>query len=213
MSWSKPDQEQIKDNVRTDDSPMVRMTWYEAAWYCNWLSQQEGIPEVQWCYEKNEEDKYGPGMKAKKNFLALTGYRLPTEAEWEYACRARTVSSRYYGVTEELLPRYAWYQANSDNYSHPVASLKPNDFGLFDMQGNVYEWCYDAYDSTRQEEAVKDAPPVDSVEDANRRVLRGGSFAYPPVFVRSAYRNSILSPVNRINYLGFRPARTYHLSP
>jgi len=209
------DTEQLKSYILTDDSPMAAMTWYEAAHYCNWLSEQEGIPEEQWCYEKNEEDEYGPGMKAKDNFLELTGYRLPTEAEWEYACRAGASSSRYYGVTEELLPRYAWYQANGEKHTHPVASLKPNDFGLFDMQGNVNEWCYDAYvgyPTPTDEEAVKDAPPVASVEDVGRRVLRGGSFFLQATYVRSANRNDLQPDYRNITY-GFRLARTYNLSP
>ena len=197
---------------------MIAMTWYEAAHYCNWLSEQEGIPNEQRCYEKNKEGKYGPGMKAKDNFLELTGYRLPTEAEWEYACRAGASSSRYYGVTEALLPQYAWNQVNGDNHTHPVASLKPNDYGLFDMQGNVYEWCYDAYVSQyptpkeEAEEAVKDARPVAMVKDNVRRVLRGGSFNYRPQDLRSAARNTF-PPVNREPNYGFRLARTYHLSP
>ena len=84
-------------------------------------------------------------MKAKQNFLELTGYRLPTYAEWEFACRAGANTSRYYGLTERLLPNYAWYLVNADSHVWPVASLKPNDFGLFDMQGNAFEWCYDAW--------------------------------------------------------------------
>ena len=178
MVWPA-DQDQLKSYIRSDDSPMIAMTWYEAAWYCNWLSEQEGIPEEQWCYEQNDDGEYGPGMQARENFVALTGYRLPTESEWEYACRAGSSSSRYYGVTESLLPRYAWYLVNGENHTHPVASLKPNDFGMFDMQGNVIEWCYDAfisYPTPREEEAVKDAPPVASVKETASRVLRGGSF-------------------------------------
>ena len=164
-------------------------------------------------YEKNEDDEYGPGMKAKE-FWELTGYRLPTEAEWEYACRAETSTSRYYGVTESLLPRYAWYLANGDNHTHPVASLKPNDYGLFDMQGNAFEWGYDAFVDypADAEEAVADLPSTESVEDTDGRLLRGGSFVDHASFVRSAYRFYYL-PGNGFFYFGFRPARTYHLFP
>ena len=99
------------------------------------MSEQEGIVKEQWCYEPNEKGEYGPGMKAKDKYLELSGYRLPTEAEWEYACRAGTVTSRYYGLTDTLLAKYAWYEANGQNRTWPVGSLKPNDFGLFDMHG------------------------------------------------------------------------------
>ena len=77
----------------------------------------------------------------KKNYLSLSGYRLPTEAEMEFATRAGALTSRYYGETEELLPKYAWYARNSKEKTWPVGSLKPNDLGLFDVQGNVFTWC------------------------------------------------------------------------
>jgi formylglycine-generating enzyme required for sulfatase activity len=185
------------------------MTWYEAAHYCNWLSVQTGIPKEQWCYEPNKQGKYGPGMKAKDKFWELTGYRLPTEAEWEYACRAGTVTSRYYGLTERLLPQYAWYLANGENHARPAATLEPNDLGLFDMLGNALEWCFDQYgDYPEQKDKVfEDIPSTQPVEDAIRRRLRGGAFYYPPSYVRSAYRYA-LQPDNRPGYVGFRPART-----
>jgi len=206
------DQERLKPVIRTDDSPMVGMTWYEAARYCNWLSEQEGILKEQWCYEPNDKGEYGPGMKAKPEFWKLTGYRLPTEAEWEFACRAGASTSRYYGVTETLLSKYAWYKVNGEGHSWPVASLKPNDLGLFDMQGNAGEWCYDAYDNypSASKEAAADAPKTGVVSAVRSRVLRGGSFASPPSRVRSAYRISS-RPAGYI--MGFRSSRTYHLFP
>ncbi len=211
------DQDQFQPYIRSDDSPMVMMTWYEAVHYCNWLSEQEGILEEQWCYEKNEANHYGPGMKAKDNFLELTGYRLPTEAEWEYACRAGASTSRYYGVTDILLPRYSWHLYNSNDQAHPVASLKPNDYGLFDAKGNVWEWCYDSSGRypVSMEQAVDDLPPTgnvydtDNVEDLGRRVLSGGAFFNLTSIIRSSGRFSLV-PSTRFHNCGFRPARTWH---
>lgn len=207
------DHEQLTRQIRMDDSPMLATTWYEAAQYCNWLSEQEGVPEEQWCYEVNAKMEFGPGMKAKENFLELRGYRLPTEAEWEFACRAGANTSRYYGQSDTLLPEYAWYQANGDNHVWPVASLKPNDFGLFDMHGNASEWCYDVYRDYPSvfKEAVADTPTTDAVSGNAYRVLRGGAFPYPPSDLRSA-RRYVLLPDVRLNYFGFRPARTYPMT-
>jgi eukaryotic-like serine/threonine-protein kinase len=194
--------------LKTDDSPQNGMTWYEAAQYCNWLSEKDGIVEEQWCYEPNEQGKYGPGVKPKDKYLELAGYRLPTEAEWEFACRAETATSRYYGLSEALLPRYAWYLANSKKRTWPVASLKPNDYGLFDMQGNAWQWCDDVYASYPNADVSEDHGSTKPIVDTDSRVLRGGAFFTLPEYVRSAYRDYD-APAVRVYYIGFRPARTY----
>ncbi|MCH7685356.1 MAG: SUMF1/EgtB/PvdO family nonheme iron enzyme, partial [Planctomycetes bacterium] len=213
MGW-KSDQKQLKDFILSDDSPMGGITWYEAAWYCNWLSEQEGIPKDEWCYEPNDKGQYGPGMKAKKKFWELSGYRLPTEAEWEFACRAGASTSRYYGVTEKLLPNYAWYQVNANAHTWPVASLKPNDFGFFDMQGNVWEWAYDVFSGSpsSSKDVAPDTPNTKAISETDSRLLRGGSISDHSSSVRSAHRLNF-QPANRNDLVGFRPSRTYHLSP
>jgi formylglycine-generating enzyme required for sulfatase activity len=196
--------------VTTDDSPQISVTWYEAAQYCNWLSQQEGIDEKQWCYEPNEKGEYRSGMKAKDKYLELSGYRLPTEAECEYACRAGTTTSRYYGLSETLLPKYAWYLTNGEDRTWPVGSLKPNDFGLFDMHGNGWDWCNDAYESYPKaaDDISKDLGSTKPIVDTVRRVMRGGSAVDPASAVRSACRFSF-APLIRVNNFGFRAVRTY----
>jgi formylglycine-generating enzyme required for sulfatase activity len=194
------------------DCPLGGVTWYEAAAYCNWLSRQEGLPEEEWCYLPNREGRYAEGMQLAPNHLKRTGYRLPTEAEWEYACRAGAVTSRYYGQTKELLGKYAWYFSNSGGErTWPVGGLKPNDLGLFDMHGNLWGWCQDgyrAYGAIRGGRAIEGNEDVKYISDRTRRVWRGGSFNYHAVEVRSADRGGGV-PSHRLPTVGFRPARTF----
>src|ERR1700732_7075 len=96
------------------------VTWYDAAAYCNWLSEQQGIPKEQWCYVPNKEGKYAAGMKMAANYLKRTAYRLPTEGEWEYACGAGAETAFSFGEADDLLGKYAWWSANSLSKSHPV---------------------------------------------------------------------------------------------
>jgi formylglycine-generating enzyme required for sulfatase activity len=150
-------------------------------------------------------------MTIPADMLQRTGYRLPTEAEWEYACRSGTITSRYYGQTIDLLMQYAWYQANSQERAWAGGSLLPNDLGLSDMLGNVYEWMNDSFGAPRpwsrrihrdilnRSEYVREKLP---------RLLLGGSFANPPAGVRVAGRRGNAPSLRDASY-GFRLARTY----
>ena len=192
--------------ARTADLPVVETSWYQAVAYCNWLSKEEGIPEDQWCFEIK-----GDETKLKANYLSLAGYRLPTEAEIEYATRAGATTARYYGETDELLAKYAWYLKNSQGRTQQVGRLKPNDLGLFDVQGNLWEWCqnhFQPYPTGKDEESAEDQEDDLVVNDNIGRVLRGGgSFGNQSWSMRSAYRN-LVPPTTRNLLLGFRLART-----
>src|SRR5262249_14048158 len=132
------------------DGPVVGVTWAEAAQYCRWLSEQEGVPEMEQCYpsvSEIEKSKDGQNpLQLPVNYLTRSGYRLPTEAEWEYACRAGTVARRPFGSADAMLGNYAWFANNANDRARPVGTKRPNDFGMFDMLGNAWEWCQDAFD-------------------------------------------------------------------
>jgi formylglycine-generating enzyme required for sulfatase activity len=193
------------------DGPVVQETWYDAAMYCRWLSEQEGIPEDQQCYPPIDQIK--AGMRLPANHLSRTGYRLPTEAEWEYACRAGTVTSRYYGSADELLTQYAWCQSNADDRAWPAARLKPNDLGLFDPLGNAWEWCEDKWHDAatwKDPENIDpdDVDPLSNRPEQGSRATRGGSFAAAAKAVRAASRNAC-RPRELNDAMGFRVTRTY----
>jgi len=197
----------------TPDSPVNSVTWYDAAAYCNWLSEQEGLESSDWCYEEGP-DGFAAGMRIKPNFADLRGYRLPTEAEWERVCRGETQTSRYFGETDRLLGSYAWYTKNSgDRQMLEVNELRPNSGGVFGLYGNAFEWCMDIpvlYPSAAS--ISGDSGQGGQVSDSASRVLRGGSFANDAASLRSAYR-SFNRPDFRYSNYGFRVSRTYNLRP
>jgi serine/threonine protein kinase/formylglycine-generating enzyme required for sulfatase activity len=203
-------EDSVNLNAPLDDCPAVEISWYDAAEYCNWLSKHEGIPQNQWCYEPNKKGEYAEGMRLVADYLKRKGYRLPTEAEMEYSCRAGAATSRFYGETEDLLSKYALWVGNFPECSSPVGTLKPNDFGLFDMLGNVWNWCQEA-----KNDYPKKGDNADVTEDTEdrlevggeKRVQRGSSFDYRAPYVRCAYR-SFAVPSNRSYRGGFRVART-----
>jgi formylglycine-generating enzyme required for sulfatase activity len=191
------------------DGPQISVTWYEAVAYCNWLSRQEKLSE---CYEPNSQGQYEAGMKIKPDALSLGGYRLPTEGEWEYACRAGAETSRYYGASVDLLGRYAWYSATSQDHAWSCGSLLPNDLGLFDMLGNTNEWGQEVPKVYRPDDRGRVTEPKATmhalVDDTNPRLLRSGTFSNVAAYHRSGYRSSS-APSYRSADGGFRPSRTY----
>jgi formylglycine-generating enzyme required for sulfatase activity len=187
--------------------PIIGLNWYEAAAYCNWLSDRDTLPR---CYELNEKKEYGEGMRVSAAAVARGGYRLPTEAEWEYACRAGTATSRYMGTRLPFMGRYEWYVENSGFRTHPCGGLLPNDFGLFDMLGNVMEWCHDPYSEGRfrhNQMAVVSDCIVDERVPSGPRYHRGGAFRSDPIANRSA-NCGWFDAWGRRSDIGFRPART-----
>jgi formylglycine-generating enzyme required for sulfatase activity len=193
---------------RTPDSPQVAVSWYDTARYCNWLSEQAGLPRDQWIYpDVIDTDR---GLDLPPNYLRRSGYRLPTEAEWEFAARAGTMTSRHFGDDDAALPKYAWYDINTKRErAYPVASLLPNRWGLFDMLGNVWEWTLD-----RRLPYPRDGHLVEDIEDRTLRVSnevartrRGGSFAYEALTARSAHRGDVTYFPNQTrDNVGFRIA-------
>ncbi len=190
--------------TRTDAEsiPQTEVTWYEAAAYCNWLSAKEGTPKDQWCYLPNASGEYGPGMQIAPNWNDRRGYRLPTEAEWEFACRAGTTTARYFGDDVEWLGAYAATSLAGVTALQPVGQYKPNDLGLFDMLGNVAEWCQDVYRPSMSGD-LRDRLLSFKV----MRVVRGGAFDDPPHRLRSAARDKRL-PSDHTPTIGFRVARS-----
>jgi formylglycine-generating enzyme required for sulfatase activity len=175
----------------TREHPVAFINYFDAILYCNWLSRGEGMSP---CYtRKGSEWEFQP---------QADGYRLPTEAEWEYACRAGTTTAFAHGDDESLLAAYGVFAA-----SHPAScgGKLPNGFGLFDLHGNLEEWCLDRWQRDYRQAGVKDplGPP-----QGTGRVLRGGSYQNGKRRLLSANRGYGDERI-RLDTSGFRVARTH----
>lgn len=166
----------------TDDSPVTSVGWKDAVAFCDWLSEQE---------------------KAK--------YRLPTEAEWEYACRAGTTTQYSFGDDLAKLDDYGWFDKNSTRAAIHVGTRRPNPFGLLDMHGNVIEWCQDLYSQRQYAISTTAQDPTGPVSGESRSA-RGGSWFHGAASTRSAYRTAFL-PLGGNYTVGFRIVRTLDIPP
>ena len=169
-----PDPSHWQENPRT---PVERVRWRDAKAYCNERSKLEGLRP---CYNEKTPDWDCD--------YSADGYRLPTEAEWEYAARAGSPTPYDFGSPDKL-GLYAWYAENADHQTHPVGQKKPNAWGLYDMYGNVSEWCEDVYSPTY----YKDSPAKDPTGPTSpghdvKRTMRGGSWNANPDACRATYR-------------------------
>lgn len=190
------------------DHPVKMVTWYGAAAYCDWLSIRDELPRAynHTTWQCNGVDPY-----------SATGYRLPTEAEWEYACRAGSVMDYangrrigFYSCGDHVLDEIGWYCGNSGYWTHAGGGLSPNAWEIYDMHGNLFEWCNDYWQSDYYAESPNINPtgPIEGFE----RVIRGGFWGSPNVPCRSAYRHW-MDPNEGAAHIGFRPIRTVLIVP
>ena len=182
----QPDAGFARDVADDPQCPANRVSFDGAMQYCRWLSEREGVPEDQMCYRLLSEIEPTDAIHSEEQLLR-TGYRLLTEGEWEYVCRAGSTTRWFSGASEEHLRHFAWFALSAGERLHPVGLSRPNPFGLFDVTGNVAEWCH-------------------SSANQGKYALRGGSYDWPARRVRSAQR--YYQSNTPYSYTGLRIART-----
>jgi formylglycine-generating enzyme required for sulfatase activity len=156
-----------------DKNPVEQLRWSDAVKFCNKRSELEGL-----------QPGYDP--KTLKCDFDASGYRLPTEAEWEYACRAGTITAYFFGDTPAKLGDYAWFDKNSGGHPRLVGQKQPNPWGLHDIAGNVWEWCNDFYKVDYYQESPRENPRGPG--EGQNKVLRGGAWRFSADNCRSGYR-------------------------
>ncbi|WP_213699145.1 formylglycine-generating enzyme family protein [Acetomicrobium sp.] len=179
--------------------PVINVTWWDAIDYCNWLSEKEKLPKA-YDSDGNLLDKDG---RITIDPSKVVGYRLPTEAEWEYAAKGGNKSEGYKYSGSDNVSDVAWYSSNSGSKTQEVGKKAPNELGLYDMSGNVWEWCSDWYGSYSSSAQTN---PYNSTA-GSYRVFRGGSWSNVATYTRVADRGSF-SPSGTRYRLGFRICRT-----
>jgi len=180
--------------------PVERVTWYDAVEFCNKLSEMEGLTKAYTITNRYPTTGYPIESATVTINWETNGYRLPTEAEWEYACRAGTTTA--YNTGETISDNTGWYGNNSNSRTHEVGKKPANAWGLHDMHGNVWEWCWDWYGSYASGEQTDPR----GAASGSYRVNRGGSWGYDGQGLRSALRFSYY-PYGRDDYGGFRLLR------
>ncbi len=188
----------------TPAEPAFGVNWFEAVEYCRWLTVQAGLSAEEQCYEDPQTlERDADGNPRHTAYCPQRrGFRLPTEAEWEYVCRSGTVTAYGFGNDPGLLADYAWFEDNSEKWSQAVGQLRPNLRGLFDLHGNLFEWTHDWYGGDYGGEPSKDPTGAD---EGSERGSRGGGWYIGAAVCRTASRITG-DPTSRSTNYGFRLA-------